>query len=146
MIVDRVAEREPPRGPGGDERFDEEGNLLESDVRVAGIILPRGMTEEPSVEREHSYSTRVSHEKVLQYIGPRLQTGEVDRYGDVVIYRNAVSRDARGAVVRMDVRVMPLHMGGTRLIITEYEPIPEEEPEDSDTLIRQFNEELRNLD
>ena len=83
---------------------------------------------------------------MLQYIGPRLQTGEVERYGDVVIYRNAVSRDARGGVLRMDVRVMPLHMGGSRLIITEYEPLPEGEPEDEETLIRRFNEELRNLD
>jgi len=146
VIVDRAPEREEPRSPRGDDRFDENGDLLESDERVAGLILPRGMSPEPSVDRQRTFSTRVSHQKVLRYVGPRLQTGEVERHGDVVIYRNAVARDARGAQVHMDVRVMPVPTGGTQLIITEYEPLPTEEVRDPEALIRRFNEELRTLD
>jgi hypothetical protein len=146
VVVDRAPEREEPRGPRGDNRFDEEGELLESDERVGGLILPRGMTEDEGVDGDKRYFTRIRYEKVLRYIGPRLITGEVERHGDVVIYRNARARDAVGGEVRMDVRVVPDVTGGTRLIVRERSAAPPITDESSAEIVERLNQELRQLD
>ena len=146
VIVDRAPEREEPQGPRGDDRFDEEGELLASEQRVAGLILPRGMTEDEGVDGDKRFFTRVRYEKVLRYMGPRLITGEVDRYGDVVIYRNARARDAVGGEVRMDVRVVPDPTGGTRLVIRERSAAPPVTDETSEEILERLNRELRQLD
>lgn len=146
VVVDRAPEREEPQGPRGDDRFDAEGELLPSELRVGGLILPRGMTEDEGVDGDQRFFTRVRYEKVLRYIGPRLMTGEVDRYGDVVIYRNARARDAVGGEVRMDVRVVPDPTGGTRLVIRERSAAPPITNETSEEIVERLNRELRQLD
>ena len=104
------------------------------------------MTEDEGVDGDKRFFTRVRYEKVLRYIGPRLMTGEVDRYGDVVIYRNARARDAVGGEVRMDVRVVPDPTGGTRLVIRERSAAPPITNETSEEIVERLNRELRQLD
>jgi hypothetical protein len=137
-------EPEPP--PPAEALYDAEGNLLPSDVVVAGLALPRGLEERPvHGARRHVYRTDVPLTKVQAYFGQRLITGQVDRIGDAAIFRRAVPSGVRGGVVHLDVGIHPIPRGGTRVEIDELPP-PATNPPSADELIRQFEEEQRRLD
>ncbi len=113
-----VAAEEP------DPLFDAEGNLLESDERVAGMVLPRGFedmgTDRP---RQHDYSgVDVEIDALVAYLGVRLVTGAVDRIGGGAVFRDALPRGVRGGEVRLDVTAMPSRRGGSRLQVIELPP------------------------
>lgn len=133
----RRREREPLFGP--------DGRLLESDVVVAGLKLPRGLEETLEEERRHVYRTSVRLEAVQQYFGTRLLTGQVDRVGSGAIYRNAEPQGVRGGVVRMDVSILPLSDGKTRVEIVELPPPPAKTPPEAHVR-QQLREHLQRLD
>ncbi|MFW6051758.1 MAG: hypothetical protein ACODAU_11320 [Myxococcota bacterium] len=104
-----------------------DGELRESERAIAGLTLPEGLEPLYERDRQHAYRTKVPTAAVMRYFGPRLLTGEVDRVGSGAVYRNAVPKDARGGVVKLDVSVLPA-ASGTRVIIAELRPAPEQPP------------------
>jgi hypothetical protein len=100
----------PPPAPLGSELYGPDGRLRESDERIAGLILPRGLIPAPALgsDRRHVFYSDVPLDKVLRYFGPRLLTGNVERRGASVTYHRATPREARGALIELDVRVEPV--------------------------------------
>jgi hypothetical protein len=87
---------------------DQRGALIPSGERVAGLLLPRGLSLRLSFEREWYYETTLSAAALRAYFGPRLNTLEVVQGGgDTVTYQNAVPRDTPGAE-HINVRIGPL--------------------------------------
>lgn len=122
---------ETPRRPErerGEELYDAQGVPLESDERVAGLVLPRGLTKnEPvSTERRHVYSSRVPPGRLLRYFGPRLTTVQIDRRGESVTYRESTVRGARGGEVKLDVSIRPSSAHEAVVEIVERPPPPPE--------------------
>lgn len=132
----RVSPPEPaPRQniqPRGLARFStylgDDGNLLPSDEVVAGLTLPLGFELVLEEERRHVYKSDLSVLFAQRYFGPLLTTGEVRRVGSGAIFVDAVPRDARGSVVRLDVSIYPRTGGGTRVEIVERLPAGAEPP------------------
>ncbi|MBW2460989.1 MAG: hypothetical protein JRH11_05040 [Deltaproteobacteria bacterium] len=141
-----IVEAQPP-GPAANPNalYDEEGNLLESDVVVAGLRLPRGFELTVEVDRRHVYDSHVPIEKIHRYFGPRLITGQVDRHGDGATFREAVPRAARGGIVKLDVSIVPRSRTTTRIEIRELLPAPAN-PLSEDEIIRRWAAEEPRLD
>lgn len=127
--------------------FDSEGRLQESDERVAGLVLPRGLEEQPiHGERRHSWITEVPVDKVLEYFGPRLITGHVSQEAGGATYSRALPAGIEGpTAVRMDVGIHPRPGGGTRIELFELPPVPQNPPSEAE-LIERFEEQQRLLD
>lgn len=101
----RVEKKTPPPVYG------ETGELLESDVRIAGLPMPRGLELLFEEEGRHSYRGKLPVKKVLDYFGVRLMTGEVNRIGLGASYRNATPRNVKGAAVPMHVTILSVPEG-----------------------------------
>ncbi|MBK8171317.1 MAG: hypothetical protein IPK60_13355 [Sandaracinaceae bacterium] len=99
--------------------YDDNGELLESNLRIASLALPRGLTEKFTEGRLHSYETTVPAEKLQRYFGPRLITGSVERIGEGAIYRMANVRGAPSSSPRVDVAILPLSTQRYSVAITE---------------------------
>ena len=100
---------------------DESGAMIASEERVAGIVLPRGLTLRLGVERQWYYETAVPIEAVRAYFGPRLKTlAVVQGAADTVTYEDAEPRDTPGAE-RVSVRIAPLgnQRGKTEILIRQ---------------------------
>ncbi|MEM9190029.1 MAG: hypothetical protein AAGF12_12675 [Myxococcota bacterium] len=101
--------------------YDPLGDLRESTESVVGLVLPRGLEPEEGVDRErrHVYFSQVPVGTLQRYFERRLITGNVQESGHRITFRNAVPREARGAVVRIDLTLRPSSRGGTRVDIQE---------------------------
>jgi hypothetical protein len=126
--VGRRIEAPPPRPARdrGDGLYGADGVPLESDERVAGLVLPRGLepVEELSEERRHVYRSRVPPERLLRYFGPRLTTVHIQRQGPTVTYAEAVPRGVRGGVVKLDVTIRPSSSAEAVVEVYERPPPP----------------------
>ena len=117
--------------------YDDEGNLLGSGERLAGLELPRGLTPALQDGRRHVYRSDVPMVRVQRYFGVRLVTGAVDALPTGgAVYRDAVPRDVQGVPVRLDVRVEPSSSAPTRVEIVELEPPPVGAPTEAESLRR----------
>lgn len=75
---------------------DAEGQLLESDELVAGLRLPRGLTQTHALEHTWYYHSHASIEQLQRYFGARLLTGKVERGGrGTVTYVEAQPRELK---------------------------------------------------
>jgi hypothetical protein len=142
-----VVQQVQPPAPEDDPNrlFDLEGNLLESDEVVAGLTLPRGLEAAGEADRFHAYTTSVPIDKVQAYFGPRLVTGQVDRHGSGATFRQAVPREARGGIVKLDVAIVPMSQVATRIEIRELPPVPENPPTEAEVLLH-WDQEQQQLD
>lgn len=104
--------------------FDRGGALLPSGTRVVGLELPMGLREVRQVEREHVFHTDVPVEKLEAYFLARVTPTEVARVGRGVILRRASPKGVRGAVVPLDIRILPRSPRGVRVDLTELPPVP----------------------
>jgi hypothetical protein len=138
-VVSEVApEPDPLYGP--------DGELLESDQRVAGLTLPRGLEEILREERRYVYRSPAPLAKVQRYFGPRLLTGQVDVLpSGGAAYRDAVPREARGGAVRLDVIIEPSTVARSRVEIIERPPPIVTPPSEEETL-RRLRERLEQAD
>ncbi len=127
------------------ELYDADGVPRESDQRVAGLVLPRGLTEveELREERRHVYTSQMPTHELLRYFGPRLTTMQVDRRGEAVTYRDAIPRGVRGGVVRLDVTIEPTPAHPSRVEVYERPPPPPEGTTISEEEIRRHFEQRR---
>lgn len=132
-VLEPVVQREEPPPPPPDRGPD--GALLESDETLLGLRLPRGLRPLAVIEREHHYEGPYAPELYVRYLGPRLTTGTVerDRAGGAR-YERAVPRDVRGGAVVMDVTVAPGPAGTTLLTIIERPAVPENPPDEAETI------------
>jgi hypothetical protein len=126
-VGERVPE-EPPRrriDPRA-ELYDAEGVPRESSERVAGLVLPRGLTaqEALSENRRHIYTSEVPPQKLLRYFGPRLYTMNIEQRGEAVLYREALPRGVQGGAVKLDVTIQPSALHASRVEIYERPPPP----------------------
>lgn len=123
-----------------------DGELLESDVIIAGLTLPRGLEEGRQTERDHIYyANGIPMIKVLRYFGTRLLTGQVDEIGDGAIYRRARVRDAVGPVVWLDVSILGAGRDRIRVHVHEIPRAPVQPMSDSE-IRRRVAEDFARLD
>jgi hypothetical protein len=120
----RPRERHDPNA----ELYDENGVPRESDVRVAGLVLPRGLTEVEGLRsaRRHVYTSAIPPQRLLRYFGPRLYTVNVEQRGQAVVYHDAEARGARGGIVKLTVTIEPTSQHPSRVEIVERPPAPPE--------------------
>jgi hypothetical protein len=131
-----------PAPPAPPPIYGEDGELLESDQRVAGLILPRGLEE--VLREQHRYVFRSSAPviQVQRYFGPRLITGQVDALPTGgVAYRDAVPREAREVAVHLDVIIEPSSVAQSRIEILEHPP-PMTAPPSEEEAIRRLRERV----
>lgn len=136
LEAEPIAELPPERviPPGPPPLYDAEGNLLESEEHVSGIVLPVSLSPMTVEDRRHVYRTAVPLTRVLRYFGPRLITGRVDpSAGGGATYRDALPRDAAGSAVHVDVAITPIP-GGTRIEIEELLPPPPTPPTEEEAM------------
>lgn len=127
-----VVTDEPPPIRGTD------GELLESDERVAGLVLPRGLEEVSHIGVRRVYRTSQPMALVLRYFGTRLVTGNVERGpGGRATYRNAVPSGVDPTTaVRMDVEIGTSSGAATRIEIVELPPEPLSPPSEAEIRAR----------
>lgn len=127
-VGDLVAPTPRPSRNSSDDLYDADGVPLESDQRVAGLVLPRGLTlvEALETDRRHVYQSQIPPERLLRFFGPRLITIDIERRGQAVIYRKAQPLGVRGGVVTLDVTIEPSSQSRSRVEIVELPPPPPE--------------------
>lgn len=126
--------------------YGDDGEVLESTMRVAGLVLPRGVELVLDEERRHVYQSQVPLTKMQRYFGVRLVTGQVDaRPGGGATYVDALPRDVRGGEVRLDVTIEPSSAARTRVEIVERQPAPATPPSQEESL-QQLRERMRRAD
>lgn len=109
-----LGEAAPPPVVGPD------GELLESDQRVLGLVLPRGIELVSEIGTRHVYRTDQPLSRVLRYFGTRLVTGVVERDGAEATYRNAIPAGVDPAsAVHLDVTIGPSSGAAARIEIVE---------------------------
>ncbi len=140
------AQAAPEPGPKADPLYDAAGHLRESSDDIAGLRLPVGLTPFRDAESRRIFRSKVPLRKMLEYFGPRLNTAQVDRVGDGAIYRNAVAKGAEGGTITLDVSIMPLPTGETRVEIDEHRPQVQRAPMDEADLKRMTRNHLKHLD
>jgi len=113
--------------------YDVEGRLLPSDDYVAGVRLPRGAQLFREDELQHVYRVRAPIEKVLAYFGPMMVTGNVERRGKGAVYKLASVRGAEISPTKLDVSILEVGSGMTRISITELPPPPQYIPSSDET-------------
>lgn len=126
-LLDVEEQTSPKKRPSRPPLYDDEGRLLPSEKRVAGLRLPRGLELMREVDERRIYTSRVPVEKLQAYFGPRLTTGRVRSEGGSITYLAAVPRNAKGGVVKLDVRIgnNPSHPDASLVDIRERPPAPE---------------------
>jgi hypothetical protein len=122
-VPEVVVEPAPERGAPS--LYDDEGQLLASHERVAGLTLPVGLTPNTSHDRDHTYLSEVPIAALLRYFGPRLTTGQVEpRPGGGASYRAAVPREVTSGAVRINVTLTLVPRGRVLIEIEEIPPEP----------------------
>lgn len=131
---------------GRESIYGEDGEVLESTTRVAGLVLPRGVELVLDQERRHVYQSQVPLTKMQRYFGVRLVTGQVDaRPGGGATYVDALPRDVRGGEVRLDVTIEPSSAARTRVELVERPPAPVSPPSQEESL-RRLRERMERAD
>lgn len=115
--------------------YDTKGALRPSDKFVVGIQLPLGLEPFHEENLMHVYRIRAPIRKVLAYFGPMLVTGRVERQGQGAVYRTASVRGAEMSPTKVDVSILDIGNGLTRVAITELPPPPAYPP--AETEVRQ---------
>jgi hypothetical protein len=87
--------------------YDEEGRLRASTDVVAGLRLPRGLTQRLASEHRWTYQTEVPLEKLHWYLSAHLHTTQIQRTSGATTYVAAVPREKPQSEVRIDVTVGP---------------------------------------
>ena len=113
--------------------YDAQGHLLPSDDYVVGIRLPRGAELFREDELQHVYRIRAPISKVLEYIGPMMITGNVERRGKGAIYKRASVRGAEVNPTKVDVSILEVGSRTTRISVTELPPPPRHTPSSDQT-------------
>lgn len=115
---------QPEQGPERASIYERDGSLREGDVVVAGLRLPRGIESKLQLGRRHVYEIRVPIDKVHRYFNAHLAPGRITRVGEGARYRSAVPRDATGALVKLDISIVPAGEGLIDIDIYELPPPP----------------------
>lgn len=75
---------------------DDEGGLIESELEVAGLTMPRGLELKIQYEDHWYFQSLLPLDKLQQYFGKRLSTAQIERGNDgSVTFRRALPRGAK---------------------------------------------------
>lgn len=108
--------------------YNAQGQVLPSEDRIAGLVLPRGLTEVRKTERKRVFRSEVPIRKLLEYFGPKLFTGTVERVGPGAVYRKATVQGVLRSSIKLDVAVLEIGEGLTRVSVKEIPPPPRSAP------------------
>lgn len=125
--------------------YDLRGALVPSEQFVVGIPLPEGLELFHEDELMHVYRIQAPIRKVLAYFGPMLITGRVERQGQGAVYRAASVRGSEVNPTKVEVSILDIGSGLTRVAITELPPPPAYPPTE-DEVILQVRQEYERLD
>jgi len=117
--------------------YDAQGQVLASDTQIAGLTLPRGLELQFTAEREHTYYSAVSVEKLIKFFHARLATNRVERVGSTgMAFRTAKLKEPAGSGKMLDVSILPIARrdASSRVSIVELLPLPEHPPTEKEVL------------
>lgn len=100
-----------------------EGDLLPSDNKSAGYVLPRGFVLTRTLPHRWTYDANLPQNKVEEYFDKRLSAGHKSKKGDEVEWLRSVEKSDPNQVPGW-VQVMPTpsKRAWTRIIVSEPEP------------------------
>lgn len=136
VVAPPVAREEVAEAPAEEPMYGDDGELLASDERVAGLRLPRRSELVISERRRHVYRTSAPLTKVQAYFGPRLHTMQVERSGTRLSYLEALPNDSPESTLRIDVEISSSSAGGVRFEIRERAPEMISPPSEQETIDR----------
>ncbi|HEX2675146.1 MAG TPA: hypothetical protein VHM19_00865 [Polyangiales bacterium] len=114
--------------------YDDQGNLLASDVKVAGMNLPRGMTQTFVLEREWYFDGPIPPNKVDAYLHAHLEIGQISwPSNNTVEYAMSKVKDTPDSPPVL-VRLFPSpgRGGSVRLYIRQAAPAPTHWPSEAE--------------
>lgn len=127
----------------------ENGNLLTSSTTIAGIVMPKGLTEQSVSEHKWYFSSEASLEQLQTYFARRLLTGEVRKAGKgTVTYVRAQPLDiSKKAYVTVRIGPAPGRhaKGKAQIYINETPMMPVKRPSDAE-IRRQIAEKMKYAD
>ncbi|MGB5812827.1 MAG: hypothetical protein WBG86_19995 [Polyangiales bacterium] len=145
VVTPPPAAEAPVAAPAAARIFGVDGQLMPSDLYVVGVRMPVGVELVNQRFGMHTYRLRAPLKPVLRYFGPLLITGKVERQGRGAIYRRASLKGAEISPTKVDVSLIEVEDGVTRIAITELPPPPEYPPAKEETLKR-ARREFQKLD
>ncbi len=113
--------------------FDADGKLYPSKEYAGGVAMPVGVELFRADELTRVYRIRAPIDRVLEYFGPRLMTGNVQRIGDGAVYKRASVKGAEVNPTKIDVSILEIGSNLVRIQIREIPPGPEYAPSASQT-------------
>ncbi len=121
-----------PAAPEPQSIYDLSGNLRESGEAVAGLPLPLGLDEVRHDGRSHVYRSEVPLSDLRRFFSARLTTGQIDEPGRGVVFRQAMPNAARGALIPLDVSLLPSGANRVRVEVRELPPAPDVPPTEAE--------------
>ncbi|MCA9532995.1 MAG: hypothetical protein KC593_04930 [Myxococcales bacterium] len=122
--------------------YDEDGKLLPSERVLGGLTLPLGLENEQQGAGRHLFEARVPAEKLVQYLGPRLFTGEVEQHGNGASFLGATPLRPSGTAYRMDVLVTERGPTRSALLIRIADAPTARPSEPTEADLRDYHERL----
>ena len=114
--------------------YDAAGELMASDQKVAGIVLPRGLTPTFTFEREWYFESKLPRAKLQKYFRDHLDGGELSYPNpDMVELLKATPKDTAGALpVLVRVYPLPAMYDVARVYIRQAAPAPARWPSEAE--------------
>jgi len=92
--------------------FGDDGELLESDQKVVGLVLPKGLTPERTLDNHWFFrGEHVPADALARYFQRRLNSTTIERSGAAVVFGGAVPKD-NPAALRLRVQIVRLRGSG----------------------------------
>jgi hypothetical protein len=109
---------------------DPEGDLLPSETKVAGYVLPRGFELTRTQPHRWTYDARLPQNKVEEYFDKRLASGTKTKKenSEVEWLRSVEKSDPNAVPGWVQVMPTPSKREWTRIILSEPQPVPKEAP------------------
>jgi hypothetical protein len=116
-----------------------EGELLPSETKLGGIVMPRGY--EPKFEEKHAwtYDAEVPVATARRYFERRLTTSSIQEkpLGEIVFLGAREKSDPNMPAALVKVMPMPTRPAGSRIYVAEPVPVAELPPlEENDDIVR----------
>jgi hypothetical protein len=112
--------------------FGDDGELLESDQKVAGVTLPKGLTPERAMDNHWFFrAEHIPAAALVRYFQKRLNSMTLERSEGAVVFGGAVPKD-NPAALRLRVQIVQLRGSDhkSQLYIRQsvpYQPLPASE-------------------
>lgn len=108
-------------------RTDDHGNLLPSDTKIAGVVLPRGYRPKLVLENEWQYEGEYSYSRLATYITAQLDFKEAQRPNPstLTFVQARTKGDSQMKPVSVTISPAPGRPDWSSLQIRSFPPLPE---------------------